>query len=253
MYIYTYLKNSSEEKVLLNYAKEVFSDAIYIKSPSVEALINECKESRDSDLLLMDIIKDGVDNTYIIDKIRQSGCKIKIVVLSAVDSQVLFNKAIEYGADYIILKPYDINAIFHSIKLVTKGYLKFGIKKSPDRCMKRYMVDREIAQILADCGVTPNLKSFGYLKFAAREGFFDLGVIEGITKRLYPLIAICFNASVEQAERSIRHTIEGAWKSDVFDVGFKKLGFSKTVYTKRPKNSEFVYALVEYVRNNVGK
>lgn len=65
------------------------------------------------------------------------------------------------------------------------------------------------------------------------------------------MLAKSFDTSTEKAERAIRHAIEVAWKKEKFNSGFEKLGFSKEVYTKRPKNSEFVYALVEYVKNIV--
>ena len=47
----------------------------------------------------------------VLSGIRGIGCEIKIVVLAGVESEILINKAIEAGGDYVALKPYIFKGI----------------------------------------------------------------------------------------------------------------------------------------------
>lgn len=251
MKLFTYLKNPSESKIILEYAKDVFDGVNITDFTSGESLIEECSNANKDDLLIIDMILDFDNVEEVLSGIRGIGCEIKIVVPAGVESEILINKAIEAGGDYVALKPYILKELFATIQSLMKGEFKLDKQCDSQVFVKRSMVEKEASKALTDCGILPNVKGFRYLKFAAKEGFFDFSVIDGITKNLYPLLAKSFDTSTEKAERAIRHAIEVAWKKEKFNSGFEKLGFSKELYTKRPKNSEFVYALVEYVKNIV--
>ncbi len=249
MKLFTYLKNPSESRIIIEYAKDVFEELNTTDFNSGESLIKECKNAGKEDLLLIDMILSFDDIEDVLSRIRGIGCEIKIVVLAGVESEILIDKAIEAGGDYVALKPYILKELFETIQSLMKGEFKLDKQCDSQVFVKRSMIEKVASKVLTDCGILPNVKGFRYLKFAAKEGFFDFSVIDGITKNLYPLLAMSFDTSTDKVERAIRHAIEVAWKKDKFNSGFEKLGFSKEFYTKRPKNSEFVYALVEYVKN----
>lgn len=251
MKLFTYLKNPSESKIIIEYAKDVFDGVNITDFSSGESLIEECKNANKEDLLLIDMILNFDDVEEVLSKIRGIGCEIKIVVLAGVESEILINKAIEAGGDYVALKPYVLKELFATVQSLMKGEFKLEKQSDSQVFVKRSMIEKEASKVLTDCGILPNVKGFRYLKFAAKEGFFDFNLIDGITKNLYPLLAKSFDTSTDKAERAIRHAIEVAWKKEKFSSGFEKLGFSKDIYSKRPKNGEFVYALVEYVKNIV--
>lgn len=251
MKLYTYLNNPTENIVIKDYSKTVFQKLETEDFNSGKLLIKECEQATDSDLLIIDMILSFDDSIEIIKKIREMGCRIRIIILTTVDSEILTGKAIQAGADYIALKPYSLKELFATAEVLMKKECKLEKHYDSQVFVKRSMVEKEAAQILTRCGILPNVKGYRYLKFAAKEGFFNFDLIDGITKSLYPLIAKSFDTSDEKAERAIRHAIEVAWDKEKFNIGFEMLGFSKDVYSKRPTNSEFVYALVEYVKNRV--
>ena len=95
-----------------------------------------------------------------------------------------------------------------------KGEFKLDKQCDSQVFVKRSMIEKVASKVLTDCGILPNVKGFRYLKFAAKEGFFDFSVIDGITKNLYPLLAMSFDTSTDKVERAIRHAIEVAWKKE---------------------------------------
>lgn len=56
MKLFTYLKNPSESRIIIEYAKDVFEELNTTDFTSGESLIKECKNAGKEDLLLVDMI-----------------------------------------------------------------------------------------------------------------------------------------------------------------------------------------------------
>ena len=95
MKLFTYLKNPSESRIIIEYAKDVFEELNTTDFTSGESLIKECKNAGKEDLLLVDMILSFDDIEDVLSRIRGIGCEIKIVVLAGVESEILIDKAIE--------------------------------------------------------------------------------------------------------------------------------------------------------------
>ena len=76
----------------------------------------------------------------------------------------------------------------------------------------------------------------------------DGGIINAVTKRLYPAVAKKHDTTSSRVERAIRHAIEVAW--DRGDVDVLNSYFGYTIHNSRgkPTNSEFIAMISDKFR-----
>ena len=67
------------------------------------------------DIMLLDIIMEGMGGMDVLKRTRQFNNKIGIIMVSAITDDLLCKKALEYGADEYITKPIDYNHLYECI------------------------------------------------------------------------------------------------------------------------------------------
>ena len=70
--------------------------------------------------------------------------------------------------------------------------------------------------------------------------YYNPGMINRITKELYPGIAKHFNTSASKVERAIRHAIEVAWTRGKIENLNALFGFNIYGKNDKPTNGEFI-------------
>ena len=101
----------------------------------------------------------------------------------------------------------------------------------------------ETSNILLQIGIPGNVVGSKYLLRAVTLAINDPSAISGITKTIYPLIAMEFGSKVSNIERGIRHAIEIAFnKGKITQLNHI---FGVNIYGKneKPANSEFITLL----------
>ena len=73
-------------------------------------------------------------------------------------------------------------------------------------------------------------------------------IVGGITKELYPELAIRFETTVSRVERAIRHAIEVSWNRGDWDLMEDVFGHSVDVDKAKPTKSEFIVTLADKLR-----
>ena len=73
-------------------------------------------------------------------------------------------------------------------------------------------------------------------------------LIGGITKELYPEIAIKFDTTVSRVERAIRHAIEVSWNRGNWQLMEDIFGHSVDIDKAKPTNSEFIVTVADKLR-----
>lgn len=66
------------------------------------------------------------------------------------------------------------------------------------------------------------------------------GIINNVTKELYPQIAEKFNTTASKVERAIRHSIEVAWNRQRIEAINAVFGVRVYIGSDKPTNSEFI-------------
>ena len=81
------------------------------------------------DVLLIDIVLPNLDGFEVMERIKAKnmGGKTKIIVASAVSQDAIIRKSMQYGAEYFIVKPFDLEMLMKRI-LQLSGETNFEIK-----------------------------------------------------------------------------------------------------------------------------
>ncbi len=203
------------------------------------------------DAVVLDIIIPGVDGVTVLEEIRELKKKrdIKTIVIASVKSDNIISKAFQAGADYAMIKPYDVNALKRRLlDMFTPGSI---VDEGIESQINDSYIEQKVSVILNNTGIYPNLKGYKYLKTAILYGYKDEKILEGVTKVLYPRIARENNTTGDRVERAIRHAIESAWKKYGGNDFYEKMGFPDKEKKQRPTNSEYIYAVLEYLKNTI--
>ena len=105
-----------------------------------------------------------------------------------------------------------------------------------------------ITEILHQIGVPAHIKGYHSVRNSIMMSIENPGIINSVTKRLYPAVAENFETTPSRVERAIRHAIEVAW--DRGDVDILNSYFGYTIHNSRgkPTNSEFIAMISDKLR-----
>lgn len=103
----------------------------------------------------------------------------------------------------------------------------------------------QVTEILHQIGVPAHIKGYHYLRDSIMMAIEDPGIINAVTKQLYPSVAKHYDTTSSRVERAIRHAIEVAW--DRGDVDVLNSYFGYTIHNTRgkPTNSEFIAMIAD--------
>jgi len=211
------------------------------------------------DVLVLDIIMPHMDGLGVLEKLSQESMDNipKIIILSAVGQDKITQRAIALGADYYIVKPFDLEVFVKRIKeLATNGFdsPEFSLTSSilPNSNLlnrsRGRNLEAEITNIIHEIGVPAHIKGYQYLREAITMVINDMDLLSGITKELYPGIAQKFNTTPSRVERAIRHAIEVAWSRGRVDTINKLFGYTIHDEKGKPTNGEFIAMVADKLR-----
>ncbi|MBN6186001.1 sporulation transcription factor Spo0A [Aneurinibacillus sp. BA2021] len=203
------------------------------------------------DVLILDIVMPHLDGLAVLEQIR--GMKLpvmpKIIMLTAFGQEEITKKAVELGASYYILKPFDMEVLANRLRQVAglSPSVSHNLR-SPSLPPKGKNLDQNITNIIHEIGVPAHIKGYLYLREAITMVYNDMELLGSITKILYPEIAKKFNTTASRVERAIRHAIEVAWSRGNMDSIGKLFGYTVSNSKAKPTNSEFIAMVADKLR-----
>lgn len=208
------------------------------------------------DVLVLDIIMPHLDGLGVLEKIQDMGLESppKIIMLTAFGQENITQRAVELGASYYILKPFDLDVLTHRIRQM-KGlstntpFIKTS--SSPTAIAgtnKSNNLDANITNVIHEMGVPAHIKGYLYLREAISMVYNEVDLLGAITKSLYPRIAKKYKTTPSRVERAIRHAIEVAWSRGNMDSIRKLFGYTINVSKAKPTNSEFIAMVADKLR-----
>ncbi len=214
------------------------------------------------DVVLLDVIMPRLDGLGVLEKIVDSNIsKMPMcIMLSAVGQDIITQKAINLGAQYYIIKPFEINVLIKRIKElkfyqpeVSKSYSSREIKPAyielaPSEKKNEENLEALVTNIIHEIGVPAHIKGYQYLREAIMMVVTDIDVINQITKQLYPDIARKYHTTPSRVERAIRHAIEVAWGRGEQTVVESIFGYTVSASKGKPTNSEFIAMIADKLR-----
>ena len=224
-------------------------------------------EDKKPDLVILDIIMPHLDGLGVLERLNAMNINPmpRIIVLSAVGQDKITQRAITLGADYYVIKPFDMNVLTRRIRqmfnntIMNKDEVKRSISFAGDGELKSSQDDpadlkQEITNIIQEIGDPAHIKGYMYLREAITMVVNNMELLSAVTKELYPSIAKKYNTTASRVERAIRHAIEVAWSRGQVETINKIFGYTIHNDKGKPTNSEFIAMVADKLRlkNKVG-
>ncbi|MDR4888865.1 sporulation transcription factor Spo0A [Fredinandcohnia sp. QZ13] len=213
-------------------------------------------QDKQPDVLVLDIIMPHLDGLAVLEKLRDSNLEKQpnVIMLTAFGQEDVTKKAVDLGAAYFILKPFDMENLASRIRQVS-GKAAPIVKRNPSNQLVRSQqenspknLDASITSIIHEIGVPAHIKGYLYLREAISMVYNDIELLGSITKVLYPDIAKKFNTTASRVERAIRHAIEVAWSRGNIDSISNLFGYTVSMSKAKPTNSEFIAMVADKLR-----
>lgn len=218
------------------------------------------------DVILLDIIMPYLDGLGVLEKMQAARLnpRPKVIMLTAFGQESITQRAVELGASYYILKPFDMSLLlqriyqvaspksrsFHSsvrnwadtahVQETAAGYAS---NINPDR-----ELEMKVTDVIHEFGVPAHIKGYLYLREAIMMVYHEIDLLGHITRKLYPRIAEKYLTTPSRVERAIRHAIEVAWNRGNLESIEKVFGYTVHFDRTKPTNSEFIAMIADKLR-----
>lgn len=225
-----YFKNNKQIEIINCY---------YDGSDGLKAIINEDGKY---DLVLLDLIMPKKDGMAVLEELKKRKIQKNIIVETSYNAPDVIRKVSEYGVNYYILKPFELQDLENRILEV--------FQKQQSKTLNLYNNNLEISvtKILHELGMPSHIKGYQYIREGIMMIYNNPDIIGGITKELYPDVASKYDTTVSRVERAIRHAIEVSWNRGNWDLMEEVFGHSIDIDKAKPTNSEFIVTVADKLR-----
>jgi two-component system response regulator (stage 0 sporulation protein A) len=212
-------------------------------------------EEHQLDVLLLDIIMPHLDGLAVLEAMYndERHANTQVIMLTAFGQEDVMKQAVNYGASYFMLKPFEFEQLVQKI-LHCAGQKGETVKRKsilqpqePQKLNQREL-DTTITAIIKEIGVPAHIKGYSYLREAIQMVYNDIELLGSVTKILYPEIAKKFSTTPSRVERAIRHAIEVAWNRGNYESISEMFGYTVHHLKSKPTNSEFIAMIADKIR-----
>lgn len=230
-------------------------EVVGVAKDGIEAL--DVIDREKPDVLILDIIMPHLDGLEVLERLHGFGDSNfpKVIVLSAVGQDKITQRAIELGAHYYVVKPFDFQVFIKRLRQISgmeENIIKLRenseVFTSNKPAVTEKNLEAQITRIIHEIGIPAHIKGYLYLREAIYMVIEDMDYLGAITKELYPKIAEKFNTTPSRVERAIRHAIEVAWTRGKVDTINKLFGYTISNNKGKPTNSEFIALIADKLR-----
>lgn len=200
------------------------------------------------DVLLINVILPFLDGLAVLGKLNNNnilGKKPKTIVFAPTAHENIINSAMNHGAGYYLIKPFEFSVLRDRIVDMTTDKLGMG---STGFELKTKDVETNITLYIQQLGVPAHIKGYQYIRDAISMVIEDMDAINSITKVLYPTVAKHYNTTASRVERAIRHAIEVAWDRGNPEILNDFFGYTILSSKGKPTNSEFIAMVADKIR-----
>ena len=205
------------------------------------------------DVALIDIIMLHLDGIGVLEKLNELNSELPIcIMISGVGQDKITSRAISLGAEYYIVKPFELEMLVKRIRELTEEKLPTQItyigKQNSYINRREESLESKVTNIIHEVGVPAHIKGYQYLRDGIIMAVEDVEVINQITKQLYPDLAKKYHTTASRVERAIRHAIEVAWGRGQLEIVESIFGYTVNANKGKPTNSEFIAMISDKLR-----
>ena len=243
-----------DNEELIELLKEYFSEQsgadIVLTAKDGKEGIEKIKNNLDKfNMILLDLIMPNKDGVEVLKYIKDEGIDKKIIVLTSYNAQNMIRNVAELGADYFILKPFELDSLYEKVIEISNN----NDLSSQNIDLYNNNLQVSITKALHELGVPSHIKGYQYIREGVTLVYNNPKIIGGITKELYPEIAKKYHSTTSRVERAIRHAIEISWNRANWDFMEDLFGYSVDIDKAKPTNSEFIVTIADKLRLDFNK
>lgn len=218
------------------------------------------------DVVILDIIMPHLDGLGVLEKLQNVAQRPRIIIFTAFGQESMTQRAVNLGADYYLLKPFDLDTLGKRIRQLHDGFsdtsnqssftnlVTHGENASNSQTSNGLVaptsknLEVEVTRMIHQMGVPAHVKGYQYLRDAIVSVVVNISLLGAVTKELYPMIAVKYNTTPSRVERAIRHAIELAWDRGNVDFMNRFFGYTINIDRGKPTNSEFIAMVADKLR-----
>ena len=188
-----------------------------------------------------------------VQKYNKDGSEIKYTVIETTQVEH-YNKPAYSDNGLTVTNTIDYTTFKTSV-VATKKWIDPENAKRPEVTINLYQngLDKSITNMLHELGMPSHIKGYQYIREGISLIYNNPSIIGGITKELYPEIAMKYDTTVSRVERAIRHAIEVSWNRGSIDYMEELFGHSVDFDKAKPTNSEFIVTVADKLRLEYSK
>ena len=228
-------------------------EVIAIATDGIETM-NKIRDT-EPDVAIIDGIMPRLDGLGVLERLQKNEDMPHpiTIMLSAISQDKVIRKALDLGASYYMVKPFDIESLTQRVRQLMQE--QTSIKQTPSvfgamqpSASSSRDLETKVTNILHEIGVPAHIRGYHYMREAIIMSVNDMEVLNYITKELYPSIAKKCNTTPSRVERAIRHAIEVAWNRGKVDAIDALFGYTVNNHKGKPTNSEFIALIADRLR-----
>lgn len=211
----------------------------------------------ETDIAILDVIMPQLDGLGVLEAINERLEALPIcIMLSAVGQDKVTAKAMCLGAQYYVVKPFEMEVLVKRIRELVKNQPMEKLSPALKEVKTTYIeveksklnLEAKVTNIIHDVGVPAHIKGYQYLRDGILMAVKDSEIINQVTKQLYPDLAIKYKTTPSRVERAIRHAIEVAWNRGQIESMESIFGYTVNSNRGKPTNSEFIAMIADKLR-----
>lgn len=243
-------------EILIDYFEEKEDIDLVFVSHDGNKTVESIKKTQ-PEILILDMVMPHMDGLGVLETINTLDLDRypRVIVLSAVGQEQITQKAINLGAEYYIVKPFNLDILMKRINQLSgrndnnedrMQYAKAIFTNKEEN--EELALEIDITNIIHEIGVPAHIKGYHYLREAIIMVVENMELLNAVTKELYPAIATANHTTPSRVERAIRHAIEVAWNRGKLETIDKLFGYTVQNDKGKPTNSEFIAIIADKLR-----
>lgn len=199
------------------------------------------------DVMVLDIIMPQMDGYVLMEEMRRQQLEHppQVIVTTALGRDDFVMRAVELGAKYYMVKPYEIQTLIGRIRELNAPAEAGGDIVRLGTPQRSQTLDEKLSSLFLTIGIPAHIKGYQFLREAVKMVIANPDIINRITKELYPGIGRHFNTTASKVERAIRHAIEVAWSRGRIDTLNRAFGCKVASKEDKPTNGEFIAMIAD--------
>lgn len=235
-----------DNEYIVNKVKQYFSkheviDLVLTAVNGKEGLDLIVNQKDKYDLILMDLIMPEIDGIALLEKMKEKNIQKHVIILTSYKKEYTVKAVSEYNIDYYMLKPFNLESLEKRILEIMNVKERKVSDKEMDLRIK-------ISDMLHNLGVPSHIRGYQYIRDGIVMMYEEPDMLKGITKEIYPELALKYNTTTSRVERAIRHAIEVSWSRGDYQLMDKYFGNSIDYDKSKPTNAEFIITLTDRLR-----